>query len=127
MDLGFGRQYRLLTPTHYKRVFDEATCKASGPGILLLARHNDLDHARLGLVIARKSVRHAVDRNRIKRVARESFRHQRVELGNIDIIVLARKGLGELDSAALHALFGQLWRRLIKSADKHSSRSTGHP
>ena len=128
MDLGFGPEHRLLTPAQFKNVFDGATCKASGPNILLLARHNGQPHARLGLVIAKKNVRHAVDRNKIKRIARESFRHHCAELDSLDIVVLARKGLGELDNAALHALFKDMWRRLSKAADKYNrSRNSGSP
>ncbi|WP_304638600.1 ribonuclease P protein component [Pseudomonas sp.] len=128
MDLGFGRDCRLLTPAQFKAVFDGAPCKASGPSLLLLARPNGLDQSRLGLVIAKKNVRRAVDRNRVKRVARESFRHHRDGLGSLDIVVLARKGLGELDNAALHALFSDMWRRLIRSAEKHHrSRNSGPP
>ncbi|KKO06608.1 hypothetical protein LCGC14_0064160 [marine sediment metagenome] len=95
---------------------------------MLLARENNLDHCRLGLVIAKKSVRHAVDRNKIKRIARDSFRHNRAEMENMDIIVLARKGLGDLDNTALHKLFADMWRRLIKSASKQNrSRNSGPP
>ena len=127
MDLGFTPEHRLLTPAQFKRVFDGATCKASGPSLLLLARENSLGHARLGLVIAKKNVRRAVDRNKVKRIAGESFRQHRAELGDLDIVVLARKGLGDLDNAALHALYQGMWRRLIKSAAKNRSRDPGPP
>jgi len=125
--LGFSPEYRLLTPAQFKRVFDGATCKASGPSLLLLARENDLAHARLGLVIAKKNVRRAVDRNKVKRIARESFRQHRAELGNLDIVVLARKGVGDLDNTALHDLYQGMWRRLIKTAAKNRSRTSGPP
>lgn len=96
--------------------------------MLILARHNGQSNARLGLVIAKKNVRRAVDRNKIKRIARESFRHHRVRLDNLDIIVLARKGLGELDNAALHNLFTDMWRRLSRATDKYNrSLQTGPP
>lgn len=128
MDQGFGRESRLLTPGQFKTVFDGATRKASGPYVLLLARSNDTGHPRLGLVIAKKSVRRAVDRNRVKRIARESFRLNKSELGALDIVVLARKGLGELDNAALHELYKGMWRKLAKSADKPPrSRHSGPP
>ena len=94
---------------------------------MLLARENELAHARLGLVIAKKNVRRAVDRNKVKRVARESFRQHRAELGNLDIVVLARKGVGDLDNTALHALYEGMWRRLIKTAAKNRSRASGPP
>lgn len=128
MDLEFSPEYRLLTAAQFKNVFDGASCKASGPAMLMLARHNGQPHARLGLVIAKKNVRRAVDRNKIKRIARESFRHYRADLDNLDIIVLARKGLGELDNAALHHLFTDMWRRLRRSTDKYNrSLPTGPP
>ncbi|UAW98412.1 ribonuclease P protein component [Halopseudomonas nanhaiensis] len=128
VDLGFGPEYRLLTPAQFKAVFDGATSKASGQGLLLLARTNSCDHARLGLVIAKKNVRRAVDRNKVKRIARESFRAHRATLGNLDIVVLARKGLGDLDNAALHALYQDMWRRLIKSVAKQNrSNQSGPP
>lgn len=128
MDHGFKPEYRLLTPGQFKLVFDGATRKASGPYVLLLARPNDLGHPRLGLVIAKKSVKRAVDRNRVKRIARESFRLNKPELGNLDIVVLARKGLGELDNAALHEMYRGMWRKLAKSADKPPrSRQSGPP
>ena len=47
----FSREKRLLTPRHFKAVFDSPTGKVPGKNLLLLARSNDLDHPRLGLVI----------------------------------------------------------------------------
>ena len=53
----FSREKRLLTPRHFKAVFDSPTGKVPGKNLLLLARNNDLDHPRLGLVIGKKSVK----------------------------------------------------------------------
>jgi ribonuclease P protein component len=48
--------------------------------------------ARLGLVVARKLARHAVTRNRLKRLAREHFRHIRAGLPAHDMALrLAQK------------------------------------
>lgn len=128
MDHGFETEFRLLTSAQFKIVFDGATRKTSGACVLLLARPNELGHPRLGLVIAKKSVRRAVDRNRVKRIARESFRLNKSKLGTLDIVVLARKGLGELDNAALHEMYQGMWRKLAKSADKPPrSRQSGPP
>ncbi|MEQ8800483.1 MAG: ribonuclease P protein component, partial [Haliea sp.] len=70
----FGKSRRLLTASQYRAVFDDAAVKVSHRNLLLLARITDHPQSRLGLVIAKKNVRKAVQRNRIKRVARELFR-----------------------------------------------------
>jgi len=110
----FGREKRLLKPRQFKAVFDSPCGKAPGKNVLLLARANDLDHPRLGLVIGKKSVKLSVERNRLKRVIRDSFRLNQESLGGLDIVVVARKGLGDLDNAELHQQFGKLWRRLAR-------------
>ncbi len=70
--------------------------------------------ARLGLAIAKKRLRRAVDRNRVKRLARESFRHWRSRLGSTDVVVLAREGLAHRDNAELRASLERLWQRLAQ-------------
>ena len=110
---GFGRDLRLLKPVEYKRVFDSAT-RVATRYLTLLARPNDLGHPRLGLAISRKSVRHAVDRNSIKRQVRESFRHHQELLGGIDIVVMARGGMETWDRQELRSTLDGKWRELRK-------------
>ena len=61
--------------------------------------------ARLGLVIGKRAVRRAVDRNRVKRVLRETFRIRRLELPCVDIVVQLTGPVGGSD---LRAVFGEL-------------------
>lgn len=83
---------------------------------MLLACSNGLTHPRLGLVIAKKNVRLAVERNRIKRLVREYFRLHQCDLPAIDCIFLARRGLDQMDNADLtRQLHGQ-FKRLIRKA-----------
>jgi ribonuclease P protein component len=70
----------------------------------------------LGLVIAKKHVKLAVHRNRLKRLIRESFRLRQEFMPPLDIIVLARKGMGDLDNAAVSLMLDQQWNRLCKRA-----------
>lgn len=115
MSRDFGREKRLLTPRQFKAVFDSPSGKAPGKNVLLLARNNELDHPRLGLVIGKKSVKLSVERNRLKRQIRESFRLNQETLAGWDIVVIARKGLGDLENAELARQFGKLWKRLERS------------
>jgi len=109
----YPRESRLLTPRHFSHVFEKAI-PATSSTITLLARHNDLNTARLGVTIPKKKVKLAVDRNRIKRCIRESFRLNRHLMPNIDIIVIGKHGINDLDNPSLHALLDSLWRRISK-------------
>ena len=115
MSQDFSREKRLLTPRHFKAVFDSPTGKVPGKNLLILARENGLDHPRLGLVIGKKSVKLAVQRNRLKRLMRDSFRLNQQTLAGLDIVIVARKGLGEVENPELHQHFGKLWKRLARS------------
>ncbi len=118
MSRGFGREKRLLTPRQFKAVFDSPSGKVPGRNVLLLARENDLQHPRLGLVIGKKSVKLSVERNRVKRQIRETFRHHQLELAGWDIVIIARKGLADLDNPELAKQFAKLWKRLSRNPAK---------
>ena len=118
----FGRDKRLLTSRHFSAVFDSPTGKAPGRSVLLLARDNGLDHPRLGLVIGKKSVKLAVERNRLKRLIRDSFRLHQEMLAGLDIVMVARKGLGDLDNPELHQQFAKLWKRLARNRPRTEAR-----
>ncbi|MFS0825142.1 ribonuclease P protein component [Pseudomonas sp. MLB6B] len=111
----FSRDKRLLIPRHFKAVFDSPTGKVPGKNLLILARENGLDLPRLGLVIGKKSVKLSVQRNRLKRLMRDSFRRNQQSLAGLDIVIVARKGLGEIENPELHQHFGKLWKRLVRS------------
>lgn len=108
----FSRDLRLLSSSQFKTVFEQTAFKASNRQLLLLASKNQQNHARLGFVLAKKQLKLAVDRNRVKRVIRESFRHSHTNLGNIDVVVLARPGLDKLDNKSLRKLIDGMWHRL---------------
>ena len=101
----FEKSKRLLTAQDYKAVFDAAKWKVSCKELLCLAKPNGFDTPRLGLIIAKKNVKLAVQRNRIKRVIRESFRLHQDQLPNGDLIILARQGLADLTNEELTEIF----------------------
>ena len=69
-------------------------------------------NARLGLAVSRKVSKRAVERNRIKRVVRESFRAQREGLPALDILVIPRASAAGSPNCALFADLGLAWPRL---------------
>jgi ribonuclease P protein component len=68
--------------------------------------------ARLGLAISAKAVPLATGRNRIKRLARETFRARRATLPAADIVLQARTGAAAADSNELRATLERLWQRV---------------
>ena len=73
-----------------------------------MGRPNGLGLARLGLVVAKKLCPRAVDRNRIRRLAREQFRLMQNELPEWDMVLrLARKPQGDNMAEELQDLFAR--------------------
>lgn len=101
----FTPSQRLLNANDYKNVFDQSHFRASHKNALMLAHLNEKDFARLGLVFGKKNVARAVDRNRLKRISREQFRLRNEDLAGLDIIIMARHGLGELTIKVYTKLF----------------------
>lgn len=111
----FPGRDRLPDAGAFSRVFNTADVRASHKYILLLAATNDLGHHRLGVIVARKNVRLAVQRNRFKRLIREFFRQQPGSAPGLDVIVLARKGVDTLDNATLSTIVRQQWDKLLRN------------
>lgn len=109
----FGRRCRLLKPAEFSYVFEQA-CRVGNHYLTLLARPNNLGYPRLGMAIARKHLKTAVGRNRIKRQIRESFRLHKEMIGGLDIVVLARPGIDQADHRKLRASLDNKWQELVE-------------
>ena len=109
----FSKRYRLITGSDYQQVFKDPQ-KVSTPDLLFLYCKNNRTHSRLGLAIAKKQLPLAVDRNRIKRLIRESYRKRRVNLSSIDIVVMARKSVINVDNTGVCQQLDKLWARIIE-------------
>lgn len=68
---------------------------------------------RLGLAISKKVHRLAVNRNRFKRIARETFRLQKQQLDNWDFVVMARYSK-PVKNAALSAELLDLFKKVTQ-------------
>lgn len=77
----------------------------------VLTRANDGAEARLGLVVSKKGAKLAVQRNRVKRIIRESFRHSTAELAGLDFVVLAQPAASKAENKILFDSLAQHWRR----------------
>ena len=62
-------------------------------GFELVYRQNDLGYPRIGYIVSKEISSKAVIRNRIKRIFREYFRHNKRLFGSNDIIFVCKKDI----------------------------------
>lgn len=80
------REARLVDKADFDRVFADNQ-RARTDYLMVMARPNQVGYPRLGMVVAKRLLARAVDRNRVKRCVRESFRHALPELPACDFVV----------------------------------------
>lgn len=83
---GFSRRQRLLRAAEFEAVFAHR-CAARTAYFQVMARPNELGHARLGLIVSKRLLPRAVDRNRMRRRIREAFRQIAASLPALDLVV----------------------------------------
>ncbi|WP_426359223.1 ribonuclease P protein component [Pseudocolwellia sp. HL-MZ19] len=109
----FNRESRLLTPGQFQSVFTKPIRFGSNHITILVSQNPD-NNNRLGLAIAKKRVKLAVERNRIKRLIRESFRLNQHDLPHIDIVVMVKSGTDKLDNSEINQQLEKIWRKIIQ-------------
>jgi len=112
----FDKTRRLLKKNEYDFVFAKAK-KIVNTEFIILYRDNKVGHARLGLALSKKMIAKAHDRNRVKRLLREAFRTDK-HLPSVDMIILARSGVGKVPNLIINAKLGSAWNKLSSSYDK---------
>ena len=99
----------------FGRVFADPT-RSSDRYFTVLSRPNPGDTARLGLTVSRRIAKHAVARNRLKRLAREVFRRQ-ADLTALDFVVLAKRDAPATDNTILRDSLQRHFHRSVHRAD----------
>ena len=97
---GFSTDVRIRCAADYKSVFDGALFKSASTPISYFWQ-KFRQPCRLGIVVAKKKVRRAHERNRVKRLARESFRLHQQQLDLLDIVVMPKVGIEAIPNAEL--------------------------
>ena len=119
---GFQSGLKLTKPDAYKNVFANPI-RSTDKYFTILAVKNNRSQPRLGLAIAKKNVRKAVDRNSIKRIARESFRLSQYDLDCMDYVVLAKRQANQALPQKLNLSLQRHWLKFKNRCDTYSSAS----
>ena len=75
---------------------------------------NTLGHARIGLVVAKKLARRAVQRNLVKRIGRDLFRHAQADLPAHDLVLRLSAKLDNVTRRMMREDMNSLLGRLPK-------------
>ena len=120
---GFARRERLLQSQDYVSVFNKTQCKSSDAYWTVLAKSNHRQYPRLGLAITKKKIRYASERNRLKRIVRESFRHHKEVLKGLDVVVLCQHRTAAMtyETVTNEILFNSLHNHWLKLAQRCKS------
>ena len=84
----------------------------------VLCRENDRGVARLGMAISKKHCRLATERNRIKRIVRESFREHQKMLGELDLVVINQRPAATANNKHLFESLAGHWERCLTANRK---------
>jgi len=117
----FPRDARLLKHERFRQVFDAGGEVAGGCMILWVRRADDCAR-RMGVVATKRTFHDAVDRNRAKRLIRETFRLSRHELvdDSWDLVILARRRILGMKQPDVQKVFMKLCHRkgIVKQPDE---------
>ncbi len=111
----FPRTRRLTTKAEYERVFATKDLSVGAHPFTIFAASRP-EGARLGLVIGKRALRRAVDRNLVKRSLREWFRRHGHELPPMDYVVLLRAAPKTLTAQAVGVQVAAAWTAVAKKA-----------
>ena len=119
--LSLRRHQRLSGSREFNRVFQDSH-RSADRFFTVLYRSNSNGEARLGFAISKKCVGLSVARNRLRRVVKESFRHNQSMLGPVDIVVMAQTEAAAAGNPALRRSLEQHWNKIGRASTK-SNRS----
>ena len=89
---GLSRRHRFSGPGGFSAVM-KGSRKYRGRTAILHVVPGTTTNSRFGLAVAKRLARRAVDRNRIKRLAREVFRRHVVKTRGLDLVIALRRPL----------------------------------
>lgn len=105
----FTTAHRLLR----KNGFDHVVCAENTANRLykVFFVRNNVQNARLGIIVGKKTLSGATDRNRLKRIIRQTFRQHSIKLCKLDMVVFVRRAYSQEpdeQAAKLKMLFSRV-------------------
>lgn len=115
---------RLSGKAAFSNVFQQAKVSADA-SFKVLGCLNALQESRLGMAVSRQVDKRAVERNRLKRIVRESFREHYLSsagVPSLDIVVLPRRQAVSIGNQQLFEQLSRHWQRIDARIDQATNR-----
>ena len=116
----FPKYRRLVCSAEFQSVITHG-CRSKDTLFIVYAYDNGEQLGRLGVTVSRRVAARAVERNRIKRAIKESFRHQETILVGLDVVTIARGATQGIETKQLFVSLGEHWRRVNQQCRSASS------
>jgi ribonuclease P protein component len=107
-----SKSERLLAPSAFKTVYSNRQFGSSP-----LFTFNVLGaqaNKKIGVTVSKKVSKRAVDRNRIKRIVKEFYRHHKTEINSAHIVITAKPKCVIATNKELTESLQELWGKLLK-------------
>ena len=110
----FAKAQRLGSPAEFQAVFNlNRPLTSRSPFFTVLGAPSQGEYARLGMIVAKRNIKRAVQRNRIRRLIRESFRNHQAVLAGLDIVVIVKAEGSKRENAQLFLCLEKHWKELV--------------
>ena len=106
----FQKSKRLLNSAQYKTVLRKGK-KLFSPLFILFILPNNQKKSRIGITVSKKVSKRAIDRNRIKRQVRETFRINQHAGPGFDAVLIANAAAGKKDNKVIRQALEQVWQK----------------
>jgi ribonuclease P protein component len=100
---GYSRRYRFSAQGSFGSVLRGSRKIRGRFSTIHVVTARTAASSRLGIALTRKLVPRSVDRNRVKRLVREAFRHHALKLAGLDCVVMLRERFDDANSPSLLA------------------------
>ncbi|WMY97455.1 MAG: ribonuclease P protein component [Arsenophonus sp.] len=106
----YSKKFRLIYSKDFNHVLNRPIWKKNDKGLFIISRINSHCFPRLGLMISKKNVKKAHQRNTIKRLIREYFRLNYYRFQKMDFIVLVKIRFKIFDKKTFLKELRNLWK-----------------
>ncbi|MGH7884974.1 MAG: ribonuclease P protein component [Thermodesulfobacteriota bacterium] len=99
-DQSFSKRLRIIKSENFKQIFKTGK-KIHSENFILYLIQNNLAIPRIGISISKKTSPKSTERNRIKRLIRETFRTSKFLFDNNDIVIVVKNNISNKKADAV--------------------------